>query len=173
MSDGGSSIVARLAAAHQAQNNCNNNSTQNHTTKSFISLSSTPSINSQPQIHTAKFPAASSSVNSSVAGINTSKPIVISNSNDIVSHRIVANTNPYVVENESKMLLLRDYVNIPPPPPYPGTVSSSNMVMTTSIAQAAPLHGHSTSNVSAGSNGRLIDIIFSTYRHTYIIINHI
>ena len=170
LNDGGSSIVAQLAAAHQNQQISNTKTVPASTINSLISLSS--ALNGQPHIHTAKLAVASSAVASSAAGTNLPKPIVISNSNSIISNGLMTNSDANVMDNESKMLL-RDYVNLPPPPPYPGTVSSSSMTMASSVAQATPIHGHSTSNVSAGSSGMYKKLIPFTICINQLAVVHI
>ena len=114
---------------------------------------STP-LTGQAHIHTAKLALASSSIPPS--NLNFSRPVGISSgANSIVSNDLMPQpTVTNIKEDESKMLL-RDYVNLPPPPPYPGTGPSSTVAMTSSIVHATPIHGHSTSNVSAGSSGKL------------------
>ena len=61
-----------------------------------------------------------------------------------------------LIRSDQSSVLFRDYVNLPPPPPYPGTFGT---VSTAEGRQSVQLngvsfHGHTTSNVSAGSNGK-------------------
>ena len=60
-------------------------------------------------------------------------------------------TKANIASNDGSSMLLRDYVNLPPPPPYPGTTNSVSLA--SSVSQFTPNHGHSTSNISQGSNG--------------------
>ena len=143
--DGSSSIVAQLAAAQQNQ--------QFHDSSRSMSSNSTATrSNTSPQIHAAKLALASSSVVSSISGnSNISNAAVLPNSNSIITNgNMTALSNGNHIENQ---MLLRDYVNLPPPPPYPGTSSGSNLPVVSSVTNSVPTHGHSTSNVSVGSNG--------------------
>ena len=169
--DGGSSIVAQLAAAQQNQQLQNSSN-------SYQTVSSNPSstrLNNQPQIHAAKLSLASSSVVPSYSGSsNMSNAAAISNSNSILANGVMtATSNGNLIENQ---MLLRDYVNLPPPPPYPGTSSSSNVTVVSSLTNNTPKHGHSTSNLSVGSNGMCILYLFSYvnlsfFYYTYNTIN--
>ena len=111
-------------------------------------------LTGQAHIHTAKLALASSSNPPSTS--NFPRPISISSANSIVSNDLLAQpTATNSVKEDQSRMLLRDYVNLPPPPPYPGRASSSTVGMTPSIVHATPIHGHSTSNVSAGSSGKI------------------
>ena len=128
------------------------NSTPTTTINSLMGLST--ALTGQAHIHTAKLALASSSIPPSTS--NFPRPVGISSANSIVSNDLMpqSTVTNSIKEDESK-ILLRDYVNLPPPPPYPGTVPSSTVAMTSSIVHATPIHGHSTSNVSAGSSGKI------------------
>ena len=150
--DGSSSIVAQLAAAQQNQ--------QFHdSSRSISSNSPATRSNTSPQIHAAKLALASSSVVSSIsANSNMSNAAVLTNSNNILSNGVMAaSSNGNHIENQ---MLLRDYVNLPPPPPYPGTSSGSNLPVVSLVTNTAPTHGHSTSNISVGSNGMYKELNF-------------
>ena len=142
--DGSSSIVAQLAAAQQNQ--------QFHESSKSISSNNISSRSTTPQIHAAKLALASNSVVPSISGNSSmSNAAVMTNSNNILANGVVsATSNGNLIENQ---MLLRDYVNLPPPPPYPGTSSTSNLAVVSSITNTTPKHGHTTSNVSVGSNG--------------------
>ena len=143
--DGSSSIVAQLAAAQQNQ--------QFHDSSRSISSNNAATRSSTtPQIHAAKLAIASSSAVSSISGnSNISNATVLPNANNILTNGVMtASSNGNHIENQ---MLLRDYVNLPPPPPYPGTSASSNLAVVSSVTNSTPTHGHSTSNVSVGSNG--------------------
>ena len=142
--DGSSSIVAQLAAAQQAQQ-----LQYSSTSNTMSSNSSSTRLQNQPQIHAAKLALATSSVIPSNS--NLSNTTVMANQSNIVTNGHIAVTpNGNHIENQ---MLLRDYVNLPPPPPYPGTSSNSSVAAVSSVSNTAPKHGHSTSNVSVGSNG--------------------
>ena len=142
ISDGGSSIVAQLAAAHQNQhiNSSNSYSATNDNTTNY----------NHQQSQAAKMALASSSAAPAMSVTNVPSTIVMSDSKNLLSNGLITNSNGNFVDNE---MLLRDYVNLPPPPPYPGTSSNSSIAVTSSIVHSVPHHGHSTSNVSNGSNG--------------------
>ena len=148
ISDGGSSIVAQLAAAQQ-------NQFINHTKPYSASThgSLTSGNNKQPQIHAAKtVPLKPSTIASSLSGANLASTIVMANSTMMPANGVMVPSNTHIVDHE-RNVLLRDYVNLPPPPPYPGTSTASNVTMSSSVSQCLPNHGHSTSNLSQGSNG--------------------
>ena len=76
----------------------------------------------------------------------------MANSTMMPANGLMEPSNTHIVDHE-RNVLLRDYVNLPPPPPYPGTSTASNVTMSSSVSQCLPNHGHSTSNLSQGSNG--------------------
>ena len=143
ISDGGSSIVAQLAAAHQNQhiNSSNSYSATND---------NTTNLHNHQQSQAAKLGLASSSAAPTISVTNVPSTIVMSDSKNLLGNGLITNSNGNFTDNE---MLLRDYVNLPPPPPYPGTSSNSSIAVTSSIVHSVPHHGHSTSNVSIGSNG--------------------
>ena len=77
----------------------------------------------------------------------------MSNSNSLLGNGLITHSNGNYIDNG---MLLRDYVNLPPPPPYPGTSTNPGIAVTSSIVHSTPNHGHSNSNVSAGSNGMYV-----------------
>ena len=73
--------------------------------------------------------------------------------NEILLPSKTANGMNSLSRSDQSSVLFRDYVNLPPPPPYPGTTSSAS-----SIEHVSNLHGHSRSN---GSNGKDLNFVIS------------
>ena len=168
MNGGGSSssIVAQLTAANQNQH-------QLHAANSVMITASGRSFMSNPEaainngtkthtIHTGNSLTSTKTIPSTTTNSNA---MANNNVNNIITAKKDVNMVPAAgvtqLGHESQMLL-RDYVNMPPPPPYPGTNQTpahqggvtSAVTKTASLVHATPVHGHSTSNVSVGSSGK-------------------